>query len=1013
MQVNFRLPKRMLALVGVLLLTVSAFAQQIAVKGHVKDETGEPITGATVAVGGKPVVVTDIDGNFQLKAARGAQLTITFMGFLPKTVAASQVVSVTLVEDTKALDELVVIGYGRARKSDLTGSVTAIKPDEENHGLQTTATDMLQGKVAGLSVISNDGTPGAGAQIRIRGGSSLNASNDPLIVIDGLAMDSYGVKGLSNPLAMVNPADIETFTVLKDASATAIYGSRASNGVIIITTKKGRSGSKPTITYNANVSVSKVLNTPDVMDGNTYRQFIADLYGENSDAYKALGYTKRDGTKAYANTDWQDEILRTAWGTDHNLTIAGGMKHMPYRVSFGLTENQGVVKTSSFERYNLSVNLAPEFFDKHLKFNISGKAMIGKNRFIDGSAIGAARWMDPTKPVKADDDIYNTYFGGYTQWYSPATYDDNTWKYTSNSNGTKNPVATLEQYSKRATPTSLVGNIEVDYAIHGLEDLHLHVNAGGSRSSGREITAISPYSGSNNYYGYYGRETANSYNMQLNTYAQYMKQLSKAHHIDVMAGYEWQHYYQYTNGRGWGLYPSTHNTMAGQHFNETTGETRYKTENYLVSFFGRANYTLLDRYMLTATIRNDRSSRFSKDNRSGIFPSVAAAWRINEEGFLKNVKAINDFKLRLGYGVTGQQDGIGDYTYIPTYTPNLDHAYYPILDDGSTYRPDAYNGSLTWEKTTTWNAGIDLSLLNDRLVFNVDYYYRKTTDLLNDVFVKTGSNFSPKVKSNIGSLHNTGVEFATTVRPIATKDWNWELNYNITYNHNEIDELSMGKSKSYFVVTGGISAGTGGNIQAHTVGHAASSFFVYQQVYDQNGKPVQNTFVDRDGNGSLGSGDRYYYYKPAADVTMGLSSKLRYKNWDFGFSMRASLGNYVYNDNLAGSYNTGAGAIYTLGYLGNRMTDAVALGFNAPITEQVYSDLFVENASFLRMDNITLGYSFKNAFGTRLNGRVYGTVQNVFTVTKYSGVDPEVASGIDNSLYPRPFTTVVGVTLNY
>ncbi|MBO5001935.1 MAG: SusC/RagA family TonB-linked outer membrane protein, partial [Prevotella sp.] len=523
----------------------------------------------------------------------------------------------------------------------------------------------------------------------------------------------------------------------------------------------------------------------------------------------------------------------------------------------------------------------------------------------------------------------------------------------------------------------------------------------------------SPYSASNNYYGYWGWNKKDTYNLQLSMYAQYIKDLNKDNHLDVMAGYEWQHYHQKTDWDGYGTYPATNPKHAGEKFNAPTTTTEYESENYLVSFFGRLNYSLLDRYLVTFTLRDDGSSRFHKDNRWGLFPSVALGWKLKDELFLKNVDAVSDMKLRLGWGVTGQQEGIGDYTYIATYTPNLDHAYYPILGDGTTYRPDAYNNALTWEKTTTWNAGLDVSLFNNRWEFNIDWYYRKTTDLINDMFVKTGSNFRNKVKSNIGSLHNTGIEFSTVVRPVQTKDWRWEINYNMTYNKNKIDELTSGSGDNYYVETGGISAGTGGNIQAHAVGHSVSSFFVYQQVYDKYGRPVENTYVDRNGNGIIDSGDRYYYYKPAPDVTMGLGSKVMYKNWDFSFSMRASLGNYVYNDNEAGSFNVGTGQVYSNSYLGNRTQNSVKLNFRNPLTEQVFSDMWVENASFLKMDNITLGYSFDKLFGAGISGRVYATVQNVFTITNYSGVDPEVSSGIDNSLYPRPFTTVIGLNLNF
>ena len=1021
-QVNIRNPFRMFVLMLGLFLSVGAFAQ-IDVKGHVKDAQGESVIGATVrVVGTQTATITDFDGNFALKANQGADISVTYVGYKEAIVKAAANLEITLQDDQTVLENVVVIGYGRARKSDLTGSVTAIKPDDKNHGLNVNAQDMIQGKIAGVSVIPGDGTPGGGAQIRIRGGSSLNASNDPLVVIDGLAMDNYGVQGLANPLSMVNPNDIESFTVLKDASATAIYGSRASNGVIIITTKKGRSGQKPTFNYTGNMSISSKKKTLDVMDGPTYTNFIRDLYGEESSAFKALGYLDANGNKQYANTDWQDEIFRTAISTDHNLTMSGGLKNMPYRVSVGYTNNQGILKTSSFERFTGSFSISPSLLKDHLKLNINGKGMIAKNHYADGGAVGGAVWMDPTKPVTAENAIYKDYFGGYVQWYTKAKYDGAAnWQYTKNSNATSNPVALLDQKDDRATSKSLIGNIEADYSIHGFEDLHLHMNAAMDISTGKQENDVSRYSASNNYYGWTGWNTMDTYNLQLSLYAQYMKDFAKIHHFDVMAGYEWQHFHKKTDWYGYGSIPMD-NTKdpGGKQDAPADGDvTQYKTENYLVSFFGRLNYSLMDRYMLTFTLRADGSSRFNwiegnPNQQWGYFPALALAWRMKEESFLKNIDILSDAKLRLGWGITGQQEGIGDYTYIPVYLPNTNtHALYPVLGDGTTYRPEAYNPKLTWEKTTTWNAGIDLAFLNNRIEFSVDWYYRKTKDLINTVYVAAGSNFRNKVTSNIGSLHNTGLEFMTTLRPIQTKDWRWELSYNFTYNKNQIDELISGQGEDYFVETGGGGTGTGGTVQAHTVGHAASAFHVYQQVYDQNGNPVPNTFVDRNGNGYLDSGDKYYYYKPAADVLMGLSSKLQYKNWDLGFSLRASLGNYVYNNVAAGGMNVGAGAVYTLGFLGNRQTEAVSRGFTNPTEQQYYSDYFVENASFLKMDNVTLGYSFDKLFGAPIGGRVYATVQNVFTITKYTGIDPEVASGIGGDMYPRPLTTIIGASLNF
>ena len=1016
-----RLPVRMLALIVGLFMTLGAVAQ-INVRGHVKDSTGEPVIGATVrVVGTQTATVSDFDGNFQLTAKQGADISVSYVGYQTAVVKAAANVVVTMKDDAAVLENVVVIGYGRVKKNDLTGSVTALKPDEKNHGLNLNAQDMIQGKIAGVSVVPGDGTPGGGAQIRIRGGSSLNASNDPLIVIDGLAMDNYGVQGLANPLSMVNPNDIESFTVLKDASATAIYGSRASNGVIIITTKKGRTGQKPTVNYNGNVSVASKKKSTDVLDGPGLTEYIKKLYGEDSDAYRELGYLDKDGNKVYANTDWQDQIFRTSLSTDHNVTVSGGVKNMPYRVSLGYTNNNGIIKTSNFERYTGSFNLSPSLLKDHLKLNINGKGMIANNRYADG-VVGAAIAMDPTKAVTGDNDIYKDYFGGYVQSYTSASYEGAAnWKYMPK--GVSNPVASLNQVDNHATSKSLMGNVEADYSIHGFEDLHLHMNAAMDLSTGKQEYERERYATSAYFYGSQGWNTMDTYNLQLSLYAQYLKDFNKNHHFDIMGGYEWQHFHKKTDWYSYGTWPADNTAHAeGSHYEdprELGTITKYQTENYLVSFFGRMNYTLMDRYMLTFTMRADGSSRFNwlpgnENQQWGYFPALALAWRMKEEGFLKNIDFVNDAKLRLGWGKTGQQEGIGDYTYIPVFKPNANtHAMYPVLGDGTTYRPQAYNPHLTWEKTTTWNAGVDFAVLNKRVELSVDWYYRKTTDLINTVFVAAGSNFRNKVTSNIGSLHNTGLEFTTTVRPIQNKTWNWEVTYNFTYNHNEIDELIAGTKEDYFVETGGGLTGTGGNIQAHTVGKPVSSFHVYQQVYDQNGNPIPNTFVDRNGNGFLDGGDRYYYYKPAADVLMGLSSKVNYKNWDLGFSLRASLGNYVFNSTASGSSNVGAGSVYTNGNLSNLRVASVERGFTNVSQQQYASDYFVENASFLKMDNITLGYSFDKPFGLPLNGRVYATVQNVFTITNYTGVDPEVASGVDGDIYPRPITTILGVSLNF
>lgn len=1002
-QVFFRIPQRAFVLVLGLLLSVAAFAQ-ITVTGNVKDSTGEPIIGATVRiVGEQGGTVTDFDGNFTLKCAEGASLQISSVGFQTATVKAQPTVVVVLQDDAALLNEVVVIGYGVAKKNDLTGSVTAIKPDEKNHGLVTNAQDMIQGKIAGVNVTTGSGAPGTGASIRIRGGSSLNASNDPLIVIDGLAMDNKGVKGLSNPLSMVNPNDIESFTVLKDASATAIYGSRGSNGVIIITTKKGRGNQAPKVSYNGNVSYSLAAKKFDVLGADEYRAFIKSYYGEDSDAAKLLGN---------ANTDWQDEIYRGAVSTDHNVTLTGGLKNMPYRVSLGYTNQNGILKTSNFQRYTGSVTLNPTFLDDHLKFNINGKFMYAKNRYANTDAIGESVRMDPTQPVFSDDAKFKN-FNGYFAWTDDGNaLGDSKYPLTQNSNAAKNPVALLNEKDDRANSYDYIGNVEVDYAVHGLEDLHLHMNFSGDWANGNQDTDYADWGPSNFYYGNTGFTKENKYNLTYSAYAQYMKDLCKTQNLNVMAGYEWSH------AKNWGnsLYYDPR-TSTPEKPGQKYDKSEWKTENYLVSFFGRLTYTAWDRYMLTATVRRDGSSRFKE--HWATFPSLALGWKINEESFLKDVKQLEELKLRLGWGKTGQQDGIGDYNYFAAYEANVNNTdgRYPILSvnpDGLLYRPQAYNANLKWETTTTWNAGIDVALLHNRVSASVDAYYRKTTDLINTASVPAGSNFRNQVTSNIGTLENKGIEASVTVRPIVTRDFTWEVTGNFTYNKNEITELT-GEASRVKANDGGISAGTGNVVKYHSVGQPAGSFFVYQQVYDAEGKPLEGVFVDRNGDGQISESDKYFYKSPAAPYLAGLSMKFLYKNWDLGFNLRASFDNYVFNDRQASYVNVSKRYDSSFSYLQN--VTAQAIKDNWCTYDHVLSDRFVQNASFLKCDNIALGYSFDNLFKSNgykgLSGRVYMSATNVFTITKYDGLDPEVGNGIDANMYPRPFTILMGLNVNF
>ena len=1003
-----RLPMRMLGLILGLFLSVSAFAQ-IDVKGHVKDATGEPIIGATVRVDGtQTATVSDFDGNFVLKAEQGANITVSYIGYQSQTVKAAPSLVITLQDDAAVLNEVVVIGYGAVKKSDLTGSVTALKPDTKNKGLVVNAQEMMQGKIAGVNVTSDGGTPGGGSTIRIRGGSSLNASNSPLIVIDGVPMDNNGVKGLANPLSMVNPQDIESFNVLKDASATAIYGSRGSNGVIIITTKKGRKGSAPQVSYSGSVTMSMKKKTVDVLDGDQYRALVKQVYAGNSREAEALA------ALGDANTDWQKEIYRTAWSHDHNVTVAGAFKNLPYRVSLGYTDQQGILKTSDFKRYTASVNLNPSLFDDHLTLNLNAKGMWAKSQFADTGAIGAAVAFDPTKPVY-DDSAKN--FGGYWEWQVPgSSLNDPTWSTTTNRNATSNPVALLNLKDDRAISRSFIGNAEADYKIHGFEDLRLHLTLGADVSEGKQWTDVESSSPAAIYYGSHGWDRITKRNLTLSAYAQYYKDFAKIHHVDVMGGYEWQHFWRSQRNNYWGAYPSTNTEKPGQYHDWSL--YNYKTENYLVSFFGRANYTLMDRYMFTATVRDDGSSRFQ--DHWALFPSAAFAYKINEEKFFKDINWLSDLKLRLSYGKTGQQDGIGDYNYFAIYAMNTGvGSYYDVSGDGSLARPDAYDPSLKWETTDTYNIGLDFGVLNQRITFSIDAYLRKTTDLLNSANVAAGSNFKNTVMTNIGSMENKGIEVTIGAKPIQAKDWYWTVDYNFTYNKNKITELVGGDDKSYFVPTGGIGGGTGVTAQAHAVGHPKSSFYVYQQVYDNAGKPIEGQVVDRNGDGTITEADKYYYKSPDAPVTMGLSSRLEYKNFDFGFTLRASIGNYVFNNLMSGNVNLSAGELYSSGnnFFGNRPVAALDYNWQTYDLEAKLSDHWVQNGSFLKCDNLTLGYSFENLFPMGsykgVSGRVYATASNVFCITKYKGIDPEVFGGIDNNLYPRPISFILGLNLNF
>jgi len=989
------------AVLAMFALGMTANAQQMSISGIVKDaKTGEAILGASILEKGtNNGVITNFEGAFTLSVSSKSTLVVRYLGYLTEEIPVNgkTTLVIQLKEDAIALGEVVAIGYGTVRKNDATGSVTAIKPDKLNRGLTTNAQDMITGKIAGVSVISGGGTPGGGATIRIRGGSSLSASNDPLIVVDGLALDNDGIKGVANFLSTINPNDIETFTVLKDASATAIYGSRASNGVILITTKKGETGGRVRVSYDGNVSVSSVGKTLQVMNATDFSNYVKKLYAADQPGVVAL--------MGKSNTDWQSQIFQNGVSTDHNINISGGIKKLPYRVSFGYTDQNGIVKTSKFERYTGAISVSPSLFDDHLKINLNAKGMLVKNRYADGGVEGAALAMDPTQPVMGTGGIYPK-LGGYWEWTQP----DATFGTIPIPLATRNPLSTLMQKNDVANSQDIIASAEVDYKVHFLPELRLHLNLGMDHAYGKQTTDL-PVSAASVYpFGSTGWSKENKTNSSLNYYMQYAKEIANSK-FDIMGGYEWQHFYRDGSSASHGLTDAKGLPVVNNNYFNPQSSV-FATESYLVSFFGRINYSFADKYLLTATVRNDRSSRFSANNRSAVFPAFAFAWKINNEEFLKDNSTLSDLKLRLGYGVTGQQNLLqGDYPYLPVYTTSIAGAYYPF---GTTYnltsRPDAYNPNLKWEQTATYNAGLDFGFFNSRITGSLDYYNRNTTDLINVVDVPAGTNFRNKVISNVGSLKNNGLEFSINAKAIAKKDFSWEVGYNVTYNVNQITKLTTGNQPGYFITAGGLFQGFA---QAQSVGYPMNSFYVYQQVYGPNGKPIEGLYVDRNGDGIINDKDKYFFHNSNPDVTMGLSSKIIYKKFDLGFTLRASINNYMYNGVAAGNLNVGSGGVYSsLGYLSNHLTSAFDTNFTGKANDYL-SDYYVQNASFLRCDNISLGYSFRKLFGAIDSGRIFATVQNPFVITKYKGLDPEISGGIDNNIYPRPIITLFGLTLNF
>ena len=982
------LAKRSLLLVALFVIgCLQLMAQTRTIKGEVTDaQNGEALIGATVMVEGeKGGTVTDFDGNFSLQVSSSAKkIKVSYIGYIDKVLSISDNMKVKLESDSKALADVVVIGYGTARKSDLTGSVATVKSKDFNKGLVSSPEQLINGKVSGVQIMSNSGSASAGSTIRVRGGASLNASNDPLIVLDGVPLEQGGISGnSSNFLSMINPSDIESMTVLKDASSTAIYGSRASNGVIIITTKKGQQGAVK-VNFNTTNSLQTRAQMVDMLSRD---EFVNVINQFGTDNQKSLLGT--------ANTDWNDEVYRTAFGTDNNLSVSGSIdKWLPFRVSVGYYNQSGLVRKDNVERWTGNVVLTPSFFQDHLKLTINAKGTLNNNSFNNGGAVWAAATFNPTIPVYSGNDKY----GGYNEALDADGYPVNA--------GVRNPRGLVDLYDSKSKVSRFIGSMDVDYKVHFLPDLKLHATVGADYAKGDGTVYVPAYAaqsynkdeslgGSDYKYGPQKNE-----NRLLTLYANYAKYFEDIKsNVDLTAGYDYQYWKSTTP-----LYYTK--SAAGTNLS-TVKASDYR--HVMLSYYGRVNYSFDGKYLLTATVRRDASSRFSKDTRWGTFPSVALGWTLTEEPWLKNQKVLSNLKLRASYGVTGQQEGIGNYNYLPVYTYSVTGAEAFINGQYiNTYRPEAYVSDLKWETTTSWNFGLDFGFLDGRIGGAIDFYTRKTKDLLASVPTAAGTNFSKTILTNVGNVDSKGIEVSLNATPIQTKDWEWNLSYNFTWQNMKVKNLSLTKGGSQTNVKVGPSIDAY-QFQVLSEGYEPYMFYVYHQLYDsKTGKPIEGAYADLNNDGEINESDLYRYHSPAPKYIMGLSTSLRYKQLTLGMSFRANIDNYVYN-----GMGMSTGAFETVSYnnsqLNNLNTSFLKTGFK---TRQYLSDYYVENASFLKLDNLSLSYTV-GKINKWASLTVSAMVQNVFTITGYSGTDPEVPNGMDNSFYPRPRTYSVSLGLQF
>ncbi len=969
-----------------LMWTPSVFAQR-TVTGKVTGADGQGVPSANVVIKGTATgTVTDIDGNFSLKVSdNSAVLVFTSVGLNTQEVAVGNqsVINLSLSEDTKTLGEVVVIGYGTSKKKDLTGSIASINEKDFQKGNIASPEQLIAGKIAGVSITPSTGAPGGGSRIRIRGGASL-LQDDPLIVVDGVPLAGSGITGsatagiggIANGLSLINPNDIESINVLKDASASAIYGSRASNGVIIVTTKKGKKGDAFHVNFSTVLSSSKATEFVPVLTGDEFRTLVGNV-----------GNASQKALLGKENTNWQSLIYRNAISNDENLSFSGTVASLPYRLNLGYLNQNGILLNSNMARKSVSLNINPRFLDDHLKIDFSYKGSFAKSKFADEGAIGSAVSFDPTQAPYTSKDAYQ----GYFEWLDGSGLP--------NTLAPKNPLGLLNSRKDVANVNRHIVNAIADYKFHFFPDLHLNMNVALDQANTdgykqKDSTAASAKVAKGVNDTYTQKRTGKTFESYLN----YIKE-AKGFKADIMAGYGYQDFYFEGVNNDF----NQNNVRRGD---TTASYVTPKTQSTLLSVFGRANLGFKERYLLTFTVRRDGSSKLAPGYQWITYPAAALAWRMTEDGIGKGI--FSDLKLRAGWGVTGQQEGIGDYSGLKSFSPGGNTAQYPF---GNTYistlRPEGFNETLTWQKTVTSNFGLDFTTQNERLSGAIDYYFRVTSNLLNTVPVPAGANFTNRIYTNIGTLESKGVEVMLNTVPVKTANLTWNANFIFARNENKITKLTLVDDPKFVgVETGDIGGGVGNKIQLQAVGAPKNSFYVYQQVYSSEGTPVEGLYVDRNGDGKITVDDKYLYKKPDADYTLGFTSTLTYKDFSFGFVLRGSIGNYMYsNVNAGGTFSSNSFA-----YLYNPARNVLETGFR---NAQSFSDYYMQNASFLKMDNLSLGYNLGALLKSKYSIRLSAIIQNVLTVSKYTGIDPEIAGGIDNNIYLRPRTFSLGVNVHF